>query len=328
MNNLNRKLSQLYARDRAEAERASQMRRAQAYARAPRLKELADELRLIGTALSRLALGEGDQALPQALKLREEHRRIVQERTAILSSLNLAPTYFTDTHTCRSCKDTGFDESTNKRCACFKKKQIELFYGDSMPDTSMRFGTFKPGLHSSDPWTEEEGRPLLKPPQEQMDNNLRTAKAFAQAFPHGDKHLLLYGATGLGKTHLCTAIFNELSDTGYLALYVPAPDMFAKVEDSRFSRDADTQQEADISIKLLYEADLLIIDDLGSEFPTVVTNTELFNLLNMRLLQDRAMVISTNLTFSRLRDTYSERVSSRIMGNFRHLRFYGTDMRY
>lgn len=320
------KLSQLYALDRANGERVSRQRREEAYVKEPRLREVYDSLRTIGPALSRLALGEGgNDTSARALELREKQRGLVALRDELLEGLGITPSFFSDTHKCRLCKDTGFDDLARAHCSCLNKKKIELFYGKHVPSANETFDKFEIKHYS------EEALPSGVSPRRQMGANLNAARNFAKHFvnnTHSEAgNLFLHGETGLGKTLMCNAIFNEVVQAGSLALYVPAPELFGLVEVSRFSKNEEEQYEAEVSVELLYDADLLIIDDLGSEFSTVVTSAELFNILNTRLLHKRAMIISSNLSFQNIQSTYSDRVCSRILGNFTMLKFCGEDMR-
>ncbi len=114
-------------------------------------------------------------------------------------------------------------------------------------------------------------------------------------------------------------------DKGHLVIYQTAFKLIDIIEKYRFSAKTELSQN---KYNLLFDADLLIIDDLGTEFNNSFTNTEIFNIINGRLLSKRPTIISTNLTLSEVEKVYSKRVSSRIYGNFDIYKFYGPDVRW
>ena len=131
---------------------------------------------------------------------------------------------------------------------------------------------------------------------------------------------MFYGNSGTGKTFLSWCIAKELLDRGYLVIYKTSAEIMSDLRNIVIENNS-------ILKDLLINCDLLIIDDLGAEQVTDFTNTELFNLINTKLLKNKKMLISTNLTLHQISKLYSDRLYSRLAGNFRNFTFYGDDLR-
>ena len=134
-----------------------------------------------------------------------------------------------------------------------------------------------------------------------------------------DENLLFYGDTGLGKTFMCNCIAKYLLDKGYLVIYQTAFKMFEIIEDYKF-KNADNHISKD-NYENLFDCDLLIIDDLGTELTNSFTNSELFNILNTRLLAGKKTIISTNLSPMQLGSNYAQRIFSRVFDRFKMVKF-------
>ena len=160
-----------------------------------------------------------------------------------------------------------------------------------------------------------------------MEINLSVCKDFVENFESKKENLLFYGNTGLGKTFLCSAIAKEIAHKGHTVMYNTASRLFKALEKERFAKKEDNEfNQMSISDDIL-GVDLLIIDDLGTEFGTIVTSSELFDIINIRLIEHKPVIISTNLTPDRLQDQYSDRIASRIVGEYKCLKFFGDDIR-
>ena len=160
-------------------------------------------------------------------------------------------------------------------------------------------------------------------PQENARRNLKRALDFAEN-PVGD-NLLLFGGAGRGKTFLCNCIAKDMLEQGKTVLYLTAGQLFKQLEQMRFHRDMEEEQ-TDWDAELL-QVDLLIIDDLGTEFATMFTASELFRIINDRKLHKKPVVISTNLDYKALMEQYSDRVMSRLIGEYTVMKFFGDDIR-
>ena len=90
-----------------------------------------------------------------------------------------------------------------------------------------------------------------------------------------------------------------------------------------FEKDAD----AIATHQNIFDCDLLIIDDLGTELSNSFTTSQLFLCLNERILRQKSTIISTNLNMNQVADIYSERVLSRIMTYYTIIKLFGEDIR-
>ena len=158
---------------------------------------------------------------------------------------------------------------------------------------------------------------------ESMEGVLRICRAYADGFDGRMHNLLFIGKTGLGKTHLSSAIAKEVIEKGYEVVYESAQNIFSDFEKEKFSRFDVTPPDT----SRYYNCDLLIIDDLGTEMPSQLTVACLYNLLNARLVNEKSMIISTNVGKNELLERYSERITSRLLGEFGICVFEGSDVR-
>ena len=153
-----------------------------------------------------------------------------------------------------------------------------------------------------------------------MRTVLAACKKYADTFDGDSSSLLLMGGTGLGKTHISSAIAQKVIERGYDAFYETAPQMFANFEAVRYGR-------ADRAVIEPYNSVLLLIDDLGAESCGNQTSATFFELINRRLLAGKPTVISTNLLPAEIKKRYDERIYSRLMGEYNIMQFKGKDIR-
>ena len=162
-------------------------------------------------------------------------------------------------------------------------------------------------------------------PYDNARNIYRTCLNFCKSFGERYENLYIYGPAGVGKTHLTSCIVSELINNGHGVIYQTSYKLFKFLEDCHFNRSGI--ENAELLKKAIYGCDLLIIDDFGTEFINSYTQSALFDLLNTRLLEKRSTIINSNLNMSDVRATYTDRISSRIMGEFTLLKFVGEDIR-
>jgi len=312
-----------YEAARGQSEAALAKRKTNAYESFPRLAELDKNLGALGVKLARLAL-TGDEAA--MLMARKESVRLREERLALLAKKDLDEV-LSPCYRCKSCLDTGYihtsPASPATMCACLKQRLIDEYYNLSNMNAVLRdenFDTFDIRLFSTktDP---SEGLS----PRKNMEEISRVANSFVQNFGKKFTNLLLYGETGLGKTFICHCIAKDLLDRGFTVLYLTAPRLCKFIEDYRFNRESLTEPEE--MLAAVDDADLLIIDDLGTEISTVITSVALFDIINQRLISRKSTIISTNLTTVALEANYSERIYSRFLGCYEIFKFFGNDIR-
>ncbi|QXM07388.1 ATP-binding protein [Crassaminicella indica] len=304
--------------------KALEKRKLEVYKKVPEIKEIDEEIGRFGILISKAIL-ENPQNYEKALaNIHEKMEHLKQEKAILLTENNIPMHYLEMNYQCPACKDTGFLDN-HKKCNCFKQKLINRAYSMSNMEKILEkenFQTFNIDLFSDEPFENE-----VLTPKENMQNILTVCEGFVFNFDtKSNENLLFYGTTGLGKTFLCNCIAKALLDKGKIVIYQTAFKILEILEEYKFNKKRTKDIES--SYQLLFDSDLLIIDDLGTELTNTFTNTEIFNILNTRLIQDKKIIISTNLSPAQLANTYSDRVFSRIVGAFTKHKFYGPDLRW
>lgn len=156
--------------------------------------------------------------------------------------------------------------------------------------------------------------------EERVYNN---CAEFAHGFGRRAQNLLLFGAPGLGKTHLSAAIAREVSSKGFSVVYDTAAHVFERFENQKFGREEDAESDVD----RVLNCDLLILDDLGTEMTTAFVQSALYRIVNTRLMEKKSTIISTNLSPEKLAQRYTPQIASRIEGEYQLLPFVGEDVR-
>lgn len=286
----------------------------------PKLADITRELALVGVQATKIVLQKPDDATEITEALKQKQNTLLEERQSLLQQAGIQPDFLEPEYECATCQDTGY--VGNERCLCFRRKLMDKMYDQSNIRDIVEqenFDSFDLRLYS-DKVNPKEGIS----PRENAQKILRRALTFTQNFDTGGESLLLYGSTGLGKTFLCSCIAKELLDKGKMVLYLSSGQLFRKLEELRFSKENEREKE-DWDKELL-ETDLLIIDDLGTEFSTLFTTTELFRIINDRKLLGKPVVISTNLLPEEMTNLYSDRITSRLR-EYSSIKFFGEDIR-
>lgn len=278
--------------------------------RSPELKALNDTIAMQSSKMALAAIG-GNTEKAQTIEFRLIG--LNKEKAALLKKLNAPaqPEYF-----CKECHDTGYKDGS--LCRCVKDIAANISYSSligEMPLASSTFENFDLGLYDDKP--DSDG--II--PRKQMESVLGLCKRFAADFPSGE-NLLLTGKSGLGKTHLSLAIVNEVLKKGGLAVYGSAQNLINAVSRETFDRSGSTD-----AIDSLTSCDLLVLDDLGTEFQTQLSVSIVYNIVNTRLLRGLSTVISTNLSVDEISKTYSERLTSRLLGSYKVCPCFGKDIR-
>ena len=249
---------------------------------------------------------------------KENLERLEGEKQKIIDENNIPSDYDKYEYACDICGDTGYEPS-GKRCKCFEQKLINEAYSMSnMADIikSQNFDTF-----SFDYYSKESSDGLISP-YENMVKIYNNCKSFCERFDTETKGMVFYGPTGLGKTFLSGAVAKELMDRGKTVVYLRAAKLFSVYEDYKFGRNTDKNV-----IDNIYNTDLLIIDDLGTEVQDKKNLSFLFDVVNERTANGKKIIISTNLEISEITKLYSMRFTSRLYEYFMMYRFYGEDIR-
>ena len=307
--------------DQARQRRAAEMeqRRRMLYARQPRLEEIERTLRGTMSRIVAAAAKKGEDPLPAIRALRDENLALQQERAQLLTELGYPADYLEDKPACPLCGDTGYDKKGVCRCLrqYYAREQLQEL-SRLLPLGEARFETFRFDLYDSTEW---EGYGIS--PRANMERNFDVCRDFACQFSRGGGDLLLSGGTGLGKTFLSACIARVVSENGFSVVYDTAASVFSRFEDAKFRRDDGGSEDADRCMK----CDLLILDDLGTEMTTAFVQSALYQIVNGRLMEKRATIISTNLAPEELGQRYGAAILSRIEGGYEILPFFGEDIR-
>lgn len=300
------------------AQRAADGRREEVHHMIPELKELDHRLSTFGLRIMKLAM-EGGNTEEAIASLREENQRILSNRRQLLALHGYPEDYCKPHYECETCCDSGYVGI--QMCTCMRRRLIEAEMESSGLGGLIRkqsFDNFSLDFYRHN--REEYAR------MEQSFHHLKTyAKTFEMNSENPPESLLLLGGTGLGKTHLSTAIARDVIERGYDVFYNSAVGMISDFECRRFG-NAAAMGDADNTERYI-SCDLLILDDLGTEMFNQFTQSTIYYVLNSRLNSGRPTVISSNLRAEELRKNYSDRITSRLFGEFRLVPFYGIDIR-
>jgi DNA replication protein DnaC len=292
------------------------------YMRHPRLREIENELKQLGIEITHAVLKNPSNYESVTSSFEAVSKQLLRERAYLLTENDIPLDYILLKYDCDLCKDTGY-LGGNKRCQCFNQKMIDYLY--EMSNIRTRIEKENLNAFRIDIFSDQ----LIDGNRSQKDNISQILSAVEQyIYQFNSKtspNMFFYGPTGQGKTFFCSSIAKSLLDRGHLIVYQTAFKLIDVIEKHHFGQKNALTRE---KYQLLFDAELLIIDDLGTEFNNSFTNTEIFNIINGRLLSGRPTIISTNLSLKDIEKVYGPRVSSRIYGDFDIFKFYGPDLRW
>lgn len=308
---------EILARRKADRESEAASRLADAYRRVPRIREIDILLRQTMAQAAQSVFVSGGDIRAVMEKIKEQNLKLQAERESLVAE-HFSAGYLDDSPACSHCGDTGYQGSAMCDCLkqlCIQQQQLELgaaFRGGES------FESFRLDYYSNAVIPQYKASPRFV-----MERNLNHCRDYARYFAQGAGNLLLYGTTGLGKTHLALSIGSAVGLQGFSVCYETAISLFEKLQKAKFNPTEASAEEA----ARLESCDLLIIDDLGTELPGQFVTAALYGLLNQRLMAGKPMVITTNLTVEETSKRYSPQIASRLYGEFTRLTFLGTDIR-
>jgi len=272
-------------------------------------------LQLTGPKIIAASIGGGSGADRSVEEIRREYDALAAEKRRILRENGYPEDWCDIRYSCPICSDSGYNGI--EICSCLKREIVKNYLESSGLYTLTKNQTFE--TFSLDYYEKDD--------KIRMKQNAEILYRFASGFRPGQSDSFLFlGATGLGKTHLSSAVARTVIEKGYYVVYESAQNLFSAYEMRRFGQSSTVGDEDDDLDRFL-DCDLLIIDDLGAEITNKFTVSCLYNLLNMRMIRHKSVIISTNLGKDELRERYSERVTSRLFGEFSPLLFSGRDIR-
>ncbi|WP_313755880.1 ATP-binding protein [Tissierella sp.] len=319
-----KELSIEYERKRDKQLHEQRIRKEKVYRKIPAIKRIDEDILKTGLSMSKYIIGNPHKYKESIENAKKIIEKLKMEKAYLMTESNIPVDYMDIKYDCESCKDTGYLDTGNQ-CNCLKQALVSRAYKMSNIENVLQkenFKSFNINIFKDEPFENER-----MTPRENMIDIVGIAEGFISNFTENNgENLLLYGTTGLGKTFLCNCIAKSLLDKNKIVIYQTAFTILEIIEKHRFGKD--TRNYNDYQYNLLFEADLLIIDDLGTEVANTFTNAEIFNIVNTRIIAGKKTIISTNLTPKEISDTYTDRVFSRILDKFIPLKFYGHDLRW
>ncbi len=285
-------------------------RREYVYEHVPGYKELADSISKISVEfeISRLNGKKTDSAF-----LHDRLEDIRARQRILLHDAGLSENYLLPKYNCPDCKDTGY--IGNKKCHCFNQRVVSMLYAQSHLQVLTRENNFKKLTEAY--YTGEHLDHFRKAKQISIN--------FIKNFDSTYQNLLFHGTVGTGKSFLSICIAKEVLDRGHSVVYYSSCDLFRKLTD--FYYDFNKKTELANLCENIYNCELLIIDDLGTEISNAFVLAQLFTICNERELLKRSTIISTNLSLKEIQNRYHDRIFSRLAKNFQLLRLSGPDIR-
>lgn len=304
-----------YEKQRRENRYLLEDRKQEIYEKIPEFQDLdASVNSAVSLLLAKLSSGNNDQS-----QEKNPFPEIQRRRKELLLGAGYPEDYLDPLYNCPDCKDTGYrdlEDGTKIKCHCFRKKEIAFLYEQSNLQ----------GVLDTDRFSNLSYEYCQKQEDlEHLRGAVNISLAFVKNFGNDAQNLLFYGRVGTGKSFLSGCIANELLQKGYSVVYFSAISLFETL--ARYSFGTYEKEGLYNFCKDLYNYDLVIIDDLGTEVTNSFVQSELFSLLNERAMRKKSTIISTNLNLGEVRDRYSERVFSRITRNFTICMLTGPDVR-
>lgn len=287
------------------------------YQALPRLLEIDNEISSLSVTQAKKLIDGNENALAC---FHDRLKALTGEKARLLADHGYPKDYFEPPYDCPDCQDTGY--IGGRKCHCFEQAAIDLVYTQSNIRRILEtenFDNFSFDYYSDEQINPATGLSSLATARQAVQN----CRNFIQTFDADFCNLFFYGDTGIGKTYLSNCVAKELLDSGHSVIYFTASSLFRIFEKNAFERE----QHAGDDYRNIFSCDLLIVDDLGTEFSNTFTVSQLFLCLNERILRQKSTIISTNLTLTQLKEIYSERTFSRISSSYTMIKLFGNDIR-
>ncbi len=301
-----------YDNQRLQNMHALNQRTLKIYENFPQIKQLDEQISQLAEEYADSFTKEGGMNFAEYRRKLSELR---QEKEALLKCYRIDPTELTMQYHCPDCQDTGY--IGNEKCHCFRQRIIDEMYQQSNLREILKAENFSTLSYK---YYDTENL-------EKMKVAVETCKKFAESFDNTFENILLCGTVGIGKTFLSNCIAKEILDQGHSVLYLSAFQLFDLMAKNSFSGNKPGEESVAKQYPHIFESDLLIIDDLGTELANSFTMAGFFLVINERILRKKSTLISTNLSPEEILTTYTERTASRIISNYTMLKLSGSDIR-
>lgn len=309
-----------YYRRQLKDKRLLDERTKEAFAAIPELSEIDGLIASLSVEQAKKLLDGDDTALDD---LREQIGALGERRRLLLCQAGFPPNYLDMQYVCPDCRDTGFHDG--QKCHCFNQAVIDLLYAQSNLREILKeenFDTFSLSYYPEDMRNPTNGLSA----RATMENLVVECKEFIRCFNEEPVNFFFCGATGVGKTFLTHCISKELLESAHSVVYFSAFELFDLFSKTTFGKSDDIAELQQMH-SYIFDCDLLIIDDLGTELTNSFVSSQLFLCVNERLVRKKSTIISTNLDTDVLKELYTERVFSRIISNYRMRMLIGRDIR-
>lgn len=319
------KVTDILTRRRQNAERSRDKRVKDFMDRHPDLALLMDKRRKMAAELVRASITADSKNLEE---LRAQLAKLDKIEDIELGKAGLDRSFFKADYYCKKCNDSGFVDGIS--CSCRDRLLLDIRYDMSSIASRIReenFDSFNLDLFRKNRQAGEDISPY--------ENMKEIKRLFQEDYvsyfnpnpPAATPNVYLYGEVGTGKTFLLNCIVKDLLDAGYKVFYQTASEIFEFLVSFSFTYEAMKAEDERAKFDFIRECDLLVIDDLGSEYQTEKMISEFFALLNDRMIRQKPMIFSSNLPLDELVDFYNSRIASRIRGEFITYKFFGPDLR-
>lgn len=311
-----------YDQTRMKNQRILDKRYEELYRNIPEFKKVQEDIIELSAAQARYELLHFDESKDSNSEYLSKKKQLVNYKLQLLRQYGYPDDYLLAVYDCPDCKDTGY--IGNEPCHCLKQHEIRSLYRSSnLMDilNTENFSTFNEQYYDDKKYNEN----ISLTARENILKIKDVCLKFVNSFDTTYDNLIFYGPTGVGKTFMTHCIAKSLLDTSHTVVYLTSLQLFDILEKNKFNKyDVTTSNE---QISYILNCDLLIIDDLGTEFVNSFTSSQLYYFIEERHLNQKSTIVSTNLSFHELRDRYSERIFSRFTGYYNFYMFIGDDIR-
>ena len=299
-----------YEMNRLKNHHLLEERRQYVYENVDGYKELEDSTISLSLDMAKKRMSGDDNAREELHALLTDLKSM---KISLLKGAGLPEDYLEPIYDCPDCKDTGYIGS--EKCHCLKQQIIEVLYEQSNIQEILKDNNF-----SKIDYDYHAGEGL-----EAFKRAVAISREFVKNFDFESKNILFYGSVGTGKSFLSGCIAKDILDSGHSVIYFSAIALFEALARETF--DSKNKEDLYNLYEYIYNCDLLIVDDLGTEVSNSFVSNQLFSFINERNLRKKSTIISTNLSLEQIRDRYSERVFSRIISTYTACKLSGTDIR-
>lgn len=323
---IGRAIARAYEKRRENAEHEREQRVRSVYESCPQLQRIDRSIAASGADMLLEAIEPGR---PRHASARKE--QLEQDRLEVLRACNIDPAFDQVRYQCEECQDTGY--IGQDKCKCYQQELIPLLVEQAniRPLSGAAFDQFDPLLFSDQ--ADSQRYQSSRSPRQQIMGVRQASERFVEMFNMPEtRNMLFVGSPGTGKTFLMGCISHALIEQGCAVFYTTAPQLFENMQERRtlrasFNPDPTRLEQAEAIYDLLLSCSLLLIDDLGTEVQAATRYADLLAIIDNRQHPSLKTIISSNADPSSLRDTYDERILSRLVGQFAIYRFFGEDLR-